>query len=297
MARRSFPLLSRWSRHFSRHDQVVVERPVAVDAPQLGGRRTLTVYLPPGYEDTPSRSWPLLLAHDGQDMDAWKLRDALARHHAAGGDTPVVATLAAGADRMDDYGTAGVANVHGQGTRAEDFQKFVVETVLPRLRRRYRIRQSPAHTAVIGASLGGLSAFDLAWRHSNRFGIVGAFSASFWWRTDNTDAAAQQASRISHQLVRTTPTMPPLRLWFQTGTRDEASDRDGNGVIDAIQDTTELIDELVARGFCRGGDIAYREVPGGEHNPATWAKVLPEFLAWAFPQATKHSQPRMDTNG
>ncbi|MDB6127016.1 MAG: putative esterase, partial [Verrucomicrobia bacterium] len=166
---------------------------------------------------------------------------------------------------------------------AANFQAFVAETVLPRLRRRYRVRHSPAHTAVMGASLGGLSAFDLAWNHPERFGIVGAFSASFWWRTDDTDAAAQQASRVAHLRVRNAPAMPALRLWFQTGTRDEASDRDGDGVIDAIQDTTELIDELVARGFCRGGDVTYREIPGGEHNPATWARALPEFLAWAFP--------------
>ena len=283
MARRTLPLLARWSQSFLRKNGVIVERPVAVDAPQLGGRRILTVYLPPEYEDTPQRSWPLVIAHDGQDMDAWKLRDALGRHHAAGGDTPVVATLFAGPHRMDDYGTAECVNVHGQGARAADFQAFVTDTLLPRLQRRYRVRRTPAHTAVMGASLGGLSAFDLAWNHPAQIGIVGAFSASFWWRTDNTDVAAQQASRVAHLLVRNAPAMPALRLWFQTGTRDELSDRDANGVIDAIQDTTELIDELVARGFCRDGDVAYREIPGGEHNPATWARALPEFLAWAFP--------------
>jgi len=74
-----------------------------------------------------------------------------------------------------------------------------------------------------------------------------------------------------------------LRLWFQTGTRDETADRDGNGVIDAIQDTTELIDELVAKGFQRGIDVAYRESEGGEHHESTWARVLPEFLQWSFP--------------
>ena len=83
--------------------------------------------------------------------------------------------------------------------------------------------------------------------------------------------------------MRETAAKPPLRLWFQAGTEDEKDDRDGNGVIDAIQDTTELIDELVTRGFVRGRDVVYRETPGGRHHPSTWARELPEFLRWAFP--------------
>jgi len=83
-----------------------------------------------------------------------------------------------------------------------------------------------------------------------------------------------------HQRVRATPTRPAVRLWFEAGTADETADRDGNGVIDAIQDTTELLDELRAKGFRDGVDLAYREVIGGEHHESTWARVLPEFLDW-----------------
>ncbi len=297
MPRPKSTLLGRMSRLFRRDHApdhpgatVTVERTVQVAAAQLGGQRALTVYLPPDYEDTPARAWPLLLVHDGQEMDAWKLTDALARHHAAGGDTPVVAALAAGPERLDDYGTAGIPNVHGQGARAAQFQSFVTDIVLPRLHHRYRLRRGPAHTAVIGASLGGLSAFDLAWRRPQVFGIIGAFSGSFWWRTDNAGVAAQQATRIPHRRVRTTEAAPTLRLWFQAGTNDETADRDGNGVIDAIQDTTELIDELVAKGLRRGREVVYLEIPGGEHQPATWARALPEFLAWAFPPKTSHEK-------
>ncbi|MDB6094951.1 MAG: putative esterase [Verrucomicrobia bacterium] len=270
-----------------------------VDAPQLGGQRALTVYLPPDYEDTPRRSWPLVIAHDGQEMAAWKLSQALAHHHAQGGDTPIVAALSAGNRRLDDYGTAGVPNTHGQGGQAAAFQLFVTDTVLPRLRRRYRLRNEAAATAVIGASLGGLSAFDLAWRHPHACGIAGVFSGSFWWRTDDSNVASQQASRVAHRRVRETAAAPALRLWFEAGTRDEQADRDGNGVIDAIQDTTELVDELAAKGFRRGKDVVYFEVRDGEHNPATWARALPHFLAWAFPKKTdpKTANPDLTADG
>ena len=67
------------------------------------------------------------------------------------------------------------------------------------------------------------------------------------------------------------------------GTLDETDDRDGNGVIDAIQDTTELMDELAAKGYQREIDMVYVQVDGGRHNQSTWAIVLPDFLRWAFP--------------
>jgi len=115
------------------------------------------------------------------------------------------------------------------------------------------------------------------------FGIAGIFSGALWWRADDAGVAAQQASRIAHRRVRETAARPALRLWFQAGTRDETADRDGNGVIDAIQDTTELIDELVAKGFGRGTDVVYHESEGGEHHEGTWARALPAFLRWALP--------------
>ncbi len=264
-----------------------IDKPRDLFAPTLDGTRTVTVFLPPDYEDIPSRSWPLLIAMDGQDMAAWRLAEALDRHHTAGGDTPIVAAISAGPHRLVDYGTADVPNTQGQGARAAELQAFVTDTVLPWLQRRYRVRRGPAHTAMMGASLGGLAAFDLAWRRPDVFSCVGVFSGSFWWRTSDATVAAQQATRIAHGRVRKTAHRPNLRLWFEAGTADETADRDGNGVIDAIQDTTELIDELVARGFCRGTEVVYVEIPGGEHNPDTWARALPEFLHWAFP-----AQPR-----
>ena len=254
-----------------------------VPSPQLGLRRTITVFLPPGYTD--DRVHPLLVAHDGQEMAAWQLADALARHHAAGRVTPVVAAVPANHDRHHEYGTAGQLNAGQLGARAAEFQAFVTDTVVPLLRRRYQLSRRPADNAVMGASLGGLSAFDLAWRRPDVFGVAGIFSGSFWWRTRNATAAEQQASRIAHAVVRSTAAKPALRLWFQAGTRDEVEDRDGNGVIDAIQDTTELIDELAARGFTRGRDAVYRETEGGLHHPSTWARELPEFLRWAWPDA------------
>lgn len=121
---------------------------------------------------------------------------------------------------------------------------------------------------VLGASMGGLGAFDSAWRRPQIFGLGGIFSGLLWWRADNTSAIAQQTCRIAPRSVRAAAGRPARRLWLEAGTRDESADRDGDGVIHAIQDTRELIDKLEAKGFRRGTDLAYRQMEDGEHHEA-----------------------------
>jgi enterochelin esterase-like enzyme len=139
------------------------------------------------------------------------------------------------------------------------------------------------NNAIAGFSLGGLSAFDIAWNYPHIFGTAGIFSGSFWWRSKGYEQGYNDDSdRIMHKMVRGTDSKSFQRFWFECGTHDEMADRNNNGVIDAIEDTLDLITELGELGFVRGRDIEYVEVPGGQHNEATWAAVMPAFLRWTF---------------
>ena len=228
---------------------------------------------------------PVLIVLDGQNMGAWRLEEALAGVAAQGRPVPLVVAVPAGKERIEEYGMAGTPDFAGRGKLAQDFQRFVLGSVLPAVRARFGVTLDRARTGVLGSSLGGLAAFDLAWRHPEVFGFAGIFSGSFWWRGEDGPAAVRQASRLAHRLVRGTPVRPiRQRLWFSVGTKEETDDRDGNGVIDAVQDTTELIDELELKGWKKGENLSYVLVEGGEHNEAAWAKVLPRFLDWALPR-------------
>lgn len=266
--------------------RVTVERLEDFASDALGNVRDIDIYLPPGYAGAAAANewYPVLYANDGQDMGALALRPTLERLFAAGEIPPIIVVAIPAYDRLQEYGTAARPNVDSMGTRAGLYARFLLDEVMPAVEARYRVRTDPEHTAIMGASLGGLSAFDIAWAHPDRFGTVGVFSGSFWWRSEEGSLAERQASRIMHRVVRETPGRPALRMWFEAGTLDETADRDANGVIDAIQDTTELMDELAAKGYEPGVDMVYVQVEGGYHNQSTWAQVLPDFLAWAFGQ-------------
>lgn len=264
--------------------RVTLDRIPSFSSRHLGNSRPIQVLLPPGYLSDGAARYPVLYLNDGQDLEALKVRPTLERLYAARALAPlIVVGVHATADRLNEYGTVGVLNAQGKGARAGAYRDFLLCELLPAIEDRYRTLAGPEHTAIAGASLGGLSAFDTAWARPDRFGAVGVFSGSFWWRTDDGSVRAKQRSRIMHRAVRATSRRPRLRMWFQAGTEDETSDRDGNGVIDAIQDTTELMDELARKGYRRGLDMVYVEVQGGRHDQATWAAALPDFLTWAFP--------------
>ncbi len=265
---------------------------------QLHNQRALTIFLPPDYEAHPQRHYKVLYANDGQDMPAVKMAETLAALYAHHEIEPIiVVAVHATRDRLHEYGTAGIPNARGLGKRARKYSFFTLDELIPYINRRYRTLTGPINTAIMGFSLGGLMAFDLVWSHPNVFGAVGVFSGSLWWRTDDADMHKKQESRIMHRRVRDTDAPGYLRLWFQAGTKDEKEDRDNNGVIDAIQDTTELMDELEMKGFRRGLDMIYVQVEGGEHNQRTWGFSLPYFLRWTFPTPAYLKQHPFDGRG
>ena len=244
----------------------------------LGNTRDVVIYLPPGYRQS-DRRYPVLYLNDGQEREALGLRQALAGLTIAGRIQSLIAVaIPTNDDRLREYGTSVAASSRGLGARAAAYRHFVTQELMPRIDAGFRTRPE---AAFLGMSLGGLSAFDIAWHCPERFRGVGAMSGSFWWRAAEDETAIDPGRRIAHSLVRRGPPRPELRYWFQAGTRDEVCDRDGNGVIDAIQDTLELIDEL-RRATTPPVDIRYIEIDGGRHDYLTWAKVLPEFLMWEF---------------
>ena len=263
------------------HEEVLPPLTHATLAP-----REIRLYLPSGGVKADT---PVIIALDGQNMPAWRLAETVGELEKSGAIVaPIVVAVPNSPQRIDEYGLAGTPDYAGRGKLAAEFQRYLTEQVLPAVAVRYRLQLAPERTGVMGASLGGLAALDLAWHRPDLFGFAGVFSGSLWWRGEDGDWQAHQRSRLAHRFVRETKSKPALRLWFESGTADETDDRDGNGVIDAIQDTTEFIDELEAKGFRRGHDVVYHEIPGGEHNERTWARALPVFLRWALPGKSRN---------
>lgn len=247
----------------------------------LGREVTVDLYLPPAMDRPGLVS--LLLINDGQDLASMPFRQMLDGLAEAGSIRPLCCVgIHAGPDRKMEYGTAGIPDFMGRGARAGDYSRFVLSELLPFIRR----RTSSHHfrdKSICGFSLGGLSALDIAWCYAHEFRHVGVFSGSLWWRSRALeDDYLDERDRIIHDRIRKGGSFPWLKFFFEAGLLDETADRNGNGVIDSVDDTRDLIDILKAKGYKPDRDIRYRELPDGRHDVATWARCFPDFLRWAF---------------
>ncbi|WP_291926016.1 alpha/beta hydrolase-fold protein [Chitinophaga sp.] len=215
----------------------------------------------------------LLLVNDGQELAG--MLDKIP----AG---VLIAGIHAGVQRRAEYGTAGILDYQGQGALAENYTRFILRELLPFLQQQYPdmpIRQR----AFAGFSLGGLSALDIAWRYPEIFQLAGVFSGALWWRSRPLgEGYDDNKHRIMHQLIRNGHRHPGQQFFFECGTADETADRNQNGVIDSIDDTRDLIKELLGKGYKPDKEVFYLEIPGGRHDTATWKIAMDLFLQLPF---------------
>jgi enterochelin esterase family protein len=240
---------------------------------------TCTVLLPDNAGIEPLH---LLLLNDGQEIENLKLADTLESLYNRNCLKPVlVVAINAGDDRIQEYGIADKPDYKKRGAKAGLYSQFITTELLPEIHKATDIDHFES-TAFAGFSLGGLSAMDVAWNHPEFFDKVGAFSASFWWRSKDLTKGYTNDDRLMHSQLKNSDAKPALRFWLQTGTKDETADRNKNGIIDSIDDTIDIIIELEKKGYTRPADIQYLEVVGGSHDTETWGKAMPKFLQWAF---------------
>lgn len=247
------------------------------------------VYVPLYIEDPSALS--LLLVNDGQDLSKMRFAHMLDALMETSQLQPLFCVgIHAGPDRKVEYGTASVLDFAGRGAMAAAYHRFVLEELLPCLNEHYGV-ESFRQMGVAGFSLGGLTAIDLVWSHPEIFSLAGVFSGSLWWRTKDLDQGyCEETDRIMHALVRNGHHYSGLRFYFTTGSQDETADRNNNGIIDSIDDTLGLIEELNAKGYT-AADIEYINYEDGRHDVETWERAMPRFLQWGW-GVTNHKRKK-----
>jgi enterochelin esterase-like enzyme len=230
--------------------------------------------------DAGSENCSLLLINDGQDLVTMGFENILRRHKLK---PLIVAGIHCSDDRKNEYGMSAGADYKGWGSKAASYERFIINELIPFLHNRFS-NIFFIDTSFAGFSLGGLSALDISWNHSDIFSMTAVFSGSLWWRSvdkDNKDYDPWK-HRMMHRQVKEGDFRKGFRFFFECGELDETEDRNKNGVIDSIDDTIDLMRLLIRKGYREGSDIRYLQMPDGRHDVPSWAKALPAFLKWAY---------------
>lgn len=251
-----------YSRHLQQHVQLsIISTPMPDDKSQMN----------------------LLLLNDGQDMDLLKVKEIVTDLYQKKLIQPLVIVGIKAGNRNDIYGVAGYPDYQNRGSKAAKYAEFIDNELYAFVKKKAGVRKFNS-VVLAGSSLGGLSAFDIAWNHADKIDKVGVFSGSFWWRDKDAAAAdySDAANRIMLNYIRSSRKKPHLKYWFYAGAREETGDRDKDGIIDVVDDTKDLIELIKTKNVCSPDDIVYVESTDGKHDQQSWSKVLPDFLIWAF---------------
>ncbi len=222
--------------------------------------RTVAVWLPPGYDAQPGRKFPLLYVLDGQNafdpstaafgID-WRLGQTAAMLIQTGRMEPVIiAAVYNTPDRNAEYGF---------GEKGHAFARFLGQSLRKELGARYRLQQGPEGIAVMGSSMGGLSAFFLAWQYPKWFGKAASLSPAF--KTRRWDYVAQVCS---------TSILPRPRLYLDMGGRGVDS-----YLIYGLNDMLKALDS-------QGITYQYFYEKDAPHNETAWGRRAWRPLTYLF---------------
>ena len=223
-------------------------------SPQLRNRRDVDVYLPEAYVD--GRRYPVIYMHDGQNLTdpatafagTWGLDDVLARL-AERRIEPIIVGIHNTKDRLAEYSPFPDPR-HGGGD-GDAYLSFITDTLKPRIDRLFRTRRGPAHTGILGSSMGGLISLYAWLKRPDVFGLAGALSPSLWFGRDRLFAFIESASLPRGR-----------RVYVDVGTAEGAG---------TLRDVRALRSILRAGGMDRRA-VIYLEDRGGRHNEAAWGR-------------------------
>ncbi|MEO6733369.1 MAG: alpha/beta hydrolase-fold protein [Ferruginibacter sp.] len=225
----------------------------------------------------------LLLLNDGQDVDQLGVKKIVDSLYSKNLIEPLVIVAIHAGDRMQKYGVSNLPDYKNNGAKADKYASFIDNELYAFIKKKAGVRKFKT-VCLAGCSLGGLSAFDIAWDHADKIDKVGVFSGSFWWRDKdvNDKEYTDENNRIMLKKIKSSRKKPKLKYWLYAGAAEENADRDKDGISDVVDDTKDLVEIIKNKKVAPPSDIVYVESAGGKHEYASWQKVFPEFLIWAF---------------
>lgn len=229
--------------------------------------RDVIVWLPPSYDSTAARRYPVLYMHDGQnafdprtsfsgyDWQADEVADSLIRSGEM--QEIIIVGIANSPDRMLEYRDTPLGRTYAE---------FVIRELKPMIDSVYRTEADRAHTAVMGSSLGGLISFLFVWWHPEVFSQAACLSSSFLMDHKKVVREVEAAKRLPAD----------VRIYLDCGTAGP----EGR----LVPVTKQMHRLLKGKGLVDGKTLEVFVDKGAEHNERAWARRLWRPMKFLFPK-------------
>ena len=222
----------------------------------------------------------LLILNDGQEMEKLGVKETMDSLYKTGKLQPLVIIGIEAGDPVKEFGVSGKPDYLGHGNKASFYDAFINDELYPFAKKQSGVRKFNS-VVIAGCSLGGLSAFDIAWNHPDKISKAGIFSGTFWWsnKSPADSSYSGETNRIVMAKLKASRKKPGLQYWFYAGAGEEKNPDSLSAVITNTKDVIALLEK---KNVVSDGGIIYREQKSGRNDYAGWRATFPEFLVWAF---------------
>ena len=229
----------------------------------LDNKRKIRIYLPPSYLTQENKYYPVLYVHDGQNVfhgeesysgESWDLHKTTAYmiKEELIDEIIIVAIDNMGEERLSEYAhQGGFYKGDKVKVRGLQYEKFLVEELMPYIAQNYRIKEGSENTALMGSSMGGLVTFNIGLRRRELFSKLAVMSPSFWW---GKTSPLEKINSYQYQNLNS-------KIWLDTGEAEGKFMSFSEKVISRLKDLKNNINL----------DLIYYQVPEAIHSETAWA--------------------------
>ena len=255
--------------------------------------RNITIWLPDGYLPYGGERYPVIYAHDGQNLFQpgysyggveWGLDETAERMMRAGDLPPAIIVGIWNTDkRWSEYAPQKVLeriDTSGGSTWLGDdapellgdaYLKFITEELKPYIDSTYETAPDAQNTMIMGSSMGGLISLYAAAEYPKTFGRAAAVSIH-WPLAEPQGAIANQADAAMQAYLSEAKLNPETqRLWFDNGTE----------TLDQFYPPHAAAMEAWFRANGWGDTQAiFKTYEGTEHSETAWAARADDILTF-----------------
>jgi len=223
----------------------------------LRNERPIWIYTPHNYAADKKPYGLLVLSDGGLYLNSGQVATTLDNLIAARQIPPLVAVMVDNPNRFRELACT------------SEYADFLAQEIVPWARVNYHVTDRPEQTIIGGASLGGLAAAFVAFKHPEVFGNVLSQSGSFQWKPDNE----KDFEWLTHQFAASARL--PLRFSFEAGQMENTGGGPPGQPIPPplLRANRNLRDTLRSKGY----SVHYTEFDGN-HSMFNWRGTLGSHL-------------------
>ncbi|MCK6617894.1 MAG: hypothetical protein L6Q51_09630 [Cyclobacteriaceae bacterium] len=228
-----------------------LERDILLTSKVLGYQVMYSVYYPPGYK--PSEKYAIAYFTDGYEYLHPKLGNLETILNNLIYQNKIRPLLVVLVDHREPVNRSNNRRMQELAMNAK-YLSFFTDELIPQIESKLRLPANQKERAIIGTSMGGLTAAYFAFSRPDIFGMAGIQSPAFWFKPAIYTLCEQSDN-------------PPVKIFLTTGTINDA------------QEGAQKMKELFEKNTCT---YQYSETRQG-HSWGNWRDTIDDILVYFFP--------------